>query len=1015
LARLGFTDVAAAAATVTELGLEADDAETTQVLNDLARAADPDLALSVLARLAVAEGAGPPLLQAVRGHRLLRERLVAVLGASEGLGAHLLRHPADWQLLDDRRAGHRPLTARRTAADLRVRMLTAVGADPEQPVTWGSGGARASAGWQQPSTLDALRVEYNRGLLAIAARDLTGMLSLEDVTGELADLAAASIDAALAVAVAGLAPAAVPCRFAVIGMGKCGGHELNYVSDVDVIFVAEPLESVGPRDPAREEAALRTATLLATGLIRACSAMAGEGRLFALDTALRPEGKAGPLVRTLASHEAYYKRWAQSWELQALLKARPIAGDLALGHAFAQRTSSLVWNSAARPDLPAEVQSMRRRVEADLTRRVTGEGARRELKLGPGGLRDVEFSVQLLQLVHGRADRTLRSGTTLDALRALADGGYVARDDAEQLEAAYRWLRAAEHRVQLQRLRRTHTVPTTDHDLLWLARSLGYRGDARRTAVEAFEDDRRRYAVVVRRLHEKLFYRPLLSAVARLAGSATQLTPEAAEARLAALGYADTRAALAHLAALTSGMSRRAAIQRTLLPVMLGWFAEEADPDAGLLAFRRVSDALGDTPWYLRWLRDEGAVAERLAHLLARSRYVADLLTRAPEGMRLLEDESGEGALALRDRTFFVAEQRAAVRRIEDSVRAVAVARALRRQELLRIACADLLGLVPPTRIASALTDSAAALVVAALDTAVRRVEAEAGAPLPVRLAVVGMGRLGGGEMSYASDADVLFVHEQIGGASPSQAADAALAVAEEVRRLLAVPAPDPPLTLDAGLRPEGKSGPLTRSLEAFAAYHATRALVWERQALLRAAPLAGDSDLTERFLAQISPVRWPTTLPSDAVTEVRRLRDRVLAERAAPGLPARERWRDTKLGPGGVADVEWAVQLLQMRHAHEVEGLRTTSTLGALAAAVDAGLVNDGVGRILEDGWRAATRLRNAIVLVTGRHVDLLPSHGRALAGIARVAGEDLVDGWRSRGRAVRTVAESVLEGRAG
>jgi len=993
LARLGFSGTAAAATTVTGLGLDdPGDATAVAVLADVAEGADPDLALAALARLAQAQQRPAELTDALRERVGLRRRLVAVLGASAALGDHLVRHPDDWRLLVD----DDQVTVRPSALGLRRALLAAVGADPEEPLPWGSGGAAARDASE--ATLAALHTAYRRALLLLAARDLTGCCEVADVAGELADLAAAALDAALAVAACTLGAGSAPVRLAVIGMGKCGGRELNYRSDVDVVLVAEPLPGAG--GTAGSEAALQTATRLTRGLLRVCADEAGGAGLFPVDTALRPEGKAGPLVRTLASHEGYYRRWGRNWELQALVKARPIAGDLALGAEFVARVAPLVWTQDPRADVPREVQTMRRRVESLLP---PGE-AERELKLGPGGLRDVEFAVQLLQLVHGRADATLRSGATLPALAALADGAYVARADAAQLADAYAFLRTAEHRLQLQRLRRTHTVPPSgDPALRWLARSLGYRRDA----AEAFAADRRRHAAVVRRLHEKLFYRPLLTAVARLPSADAGLSLQAASSRLEALGFSQTRQALAHLEALTSGVSRRAAIQRTLLPVLLGWFAEEADPDGGLLAFRRISDALGDTPWYLRSLRDEGQVAERLAHLVGRSRYVADLLVRAPEALLTLADDA---ALAVRPRAAIEAELLAVVGRGDDWEGGVAAVRARRRHELLRTACADLLALVSGDAVQTALSGLAAATVTAALHSASRKVAAEARGGLPARVAVIAMGRLGSGELSYASDADVLFVHSSVAGAEPGAASSAAHAVAEETRRLLALPAPDPPLHLDAGLRPEGRGGPLSLSLEGFARYHATRAQTWEQQALLRAAPLAGDAALTGRFLAQVAPVRWPESLSAAAEAEVLRLRDRVQSERVAGGLTRAERWRDLKLGWGGLADVEWSAQLLQLRHAHEVPALRTTSTQGALIAAADAGLLHPDEATVLVAGHRAAARLRDAVVLVAGRRSDVLPEQGMTLEGVRRVAGTALVDGWRAQSRDVRTVADSVL-----
>ena len=678
-------------------------------------------------------------------------------------------------------------------------------------------------------------------------------------------------------------------------MGKCGGRELNYVSDVDVVYVAEA------RDGEDDGPALRTATQLATALMRVCADVA-----WPVDAGLRPEGGAGPLVRTLASHTAYYGRWAGTWEFQALLKARPLAGDLELGTRYLDAVGPLVWTAAGRPGFVEDVQAMRRRVVSTLKQDQT----HREVKLGQGGLRDIEFAVQLLQLVHGRTDPAVRSGSTLPALAALAEEGYVGREDARHLAEAYRWLRTVEHRLQLHRLRRTHLLPADDDvaGLRRLARAVGYRADA----LELFARERNGYRREVRRLHEKLFYRPLLGAVARLPADDARLSPQAAGARLQALGFAEPAAALRHLDALTAGVSRRAVIQRTLLPVMLGWFAAAADPDAGLLGYRQVSDALGSTPWYLRLLRDEGVAAERLAGLLGTSRYVADLLVRAPEGVRLLgtDDE-----LRPRTREALTGAFVSSVRRREDWEGAVGAARGLRRQELLRVACADLLGLVDLEQVGRALSDVAAATVQAALDDRQpqgRRRERRS--PLPVRLAVLAMGRLGGDEQSWGSDADVLFVHEAEPGRAraagrrrrprrrqrdppPARAARAGPAAARRRRpapRGQAGPADPQPRLVRRLLRPlvAGVGG----------AGAAARGAARRRRRPRRPVPRAWSA-----------PFRWPAGGLTDAqVVEVRRIKARVEKERMPRGV---DPGLALKLGRGGLADVEWTVQLLQLRH----------------------------------------------------------------------------------------------------
>lgn len=991
LARLGFAEAARAEQLLGDRALAGlvdpfDDEFADGLPDALGDTADPDLALLSLVRLmesvradeprrrdseADPEGSLSGLVAALRHPGAGRDRLLAVLGASTALADHLVAHPEHWRDVTEAR----PLTTQE-----RVDHLTGAVRDPAGLTAY-----------------DALRVAYRRELLGIAAIDLTSdgpTATLPDTAAALADLAEAALEAALVIARAELGEKADTCRLAVIGMGKTGGRELNYVSDVDVIFVAEPA------DGADETTALAAATALATHLMRACSTSTAHGVLWPVDAALRPEGKQGPLVRTVASHRAYYERWAKTWEFQALLKARAVAGDRELAREYLDAVSPLVWQAASRENFVEDVQAMRRRVE----QHVPPAEADRQLKLGPGGLRDVEFSVQLLQLVHGRADDSLRSGTTLEALDALAVGGYVGRDDAAALDESYRFLRTLEHRIQLFRLRRTHLMPTADPDLRRLGRGLGYRSEAEVEVVTRWQQQARE----VRRIHERLFYRPLLAAVARLSTSEARLGPEAARERLAALGFRDPAGAIRHLEALTSGVSRRAAIQRTLLPVMLGWFADEADPDGGLLAFRKVSEDLGSTHWYLRLLRDEGSAAERLAHTLARSRYAADLLMGAPEAVAVLGESAG---LAPRPREDLLRKMTAAAARKDDPERAVQAARSVRRHELFRIAVADLTGQLDLKGVGHALTDVTEALVEASLDVAQRAVAESHGGELATSLLVVGMGRLGGAEVGYGSDADVMFVHEPRAGASEEEAQAQALEVVQELRRVLASQGPDPQLGIDADLRPEGKSGPLVRSLDSYRSYYERWSLTWESQALLRARPIAGDEDLGRRFLELVDPLRWPEKgLGPREVREIRRLKARMEAERLPRAADPKTHF---KLGRGGLSDVEWTVQLVQMCHAHDVPALRTTSTLEALQAAVDAELLDPAHAEDLRAAWTLASRMRNASVLFRGRPVDSVPSDLRVADGVGRImgmepgSGAELADLYRRFARRARAVVE--------
>ncbi|WP_084763881.1 bifunctional [glutamine synthetase] adenylyltransferase/[glutamine synthetase]-adenylyl-L-tyrosine phosphorylase [Knoellia subterranea] len=990
LTRLGFADSRRALDLLADPVLaplvhDRERVEAEGLAVSLSRVADPDQALLALVRLM--ESVRAPAHDPVRAELVTalsqpgrsRDRLFAVLGASTALGDHLVARPEHWSAVTN-------------AFPLEV----------EERIDLLVGAVTSPAGGTSPE--DALRIEYRRQLLGIAALDVSRpepQARLPETAAALADLAEAALEAGLTIARSAVGDEADTCRFAVIGMGKTGGRELNYISDVDVIFVAEPAEGV------EEDAALAVATDLATRLIRICSTQTAAGALWQVDPALRPEGKNGPLVRTLESHVSYYERWAKTWEFQALLKARPVAGDRALGRAYVEAVAPFVWSAASRENFVEDVQTMRRRVEENVP---AGE-ADRQIKLGPGGLRDVEFSVQLLQLVHGRADRSLRSGTTLTALSALSQGGYVGREDAHTLETAYRLLRTLEHRIQLHRMRRTHLMPTAPADLRRLGRALGHQRDPEDSVVAQW----RTAAREVRRLHQRIFYRPLLSAVARLGPDEVRLTPEAARERLAALGFRDPKGALRHLEALSDGVSRRAAIQRQLLPVMLGWFADEADPDAGLLAFRRISDELGTTPWFLRLLRDEGSAAERLAHTLGRSRYAAELLEQGPESVQFLGDTNG---LRPRSRDDVQGRMRAAARRKDAPEQAVLAARAVRRSELFRLAVASLLGHLTLDDLGRALADVNGALIDVTLDVVLEGVEAQSGEPPLSRHLVVGMGRLGGGEAAFGSDADVLFVHDPRDGVDGRAAQEQALEVVKELIRLLGLAAPDPRLEVDAGLRPEGKNGPLTRSLESYRAYYERWSLVWESQALLRAAPVAGDRDLGSDFLELIDPLRWPEGgLDAGQIREIRTLKARMESERLPRGA---DRKAHFKLGHGGLSDVEWCAQILQLQHAHAHEGLRTTSTLGALAAAEAAGLLDAEDATALAESWRLASQMRNAGLLSRGRPVDSVPSDLRDADGMARImglpprSGQELANRYRRVARRARHAAEKVFYGDA-
>lgn len=947
---------------------ELDGIEQEALFAGLSMAASPDTALQSLVRLIEKN---PGLKELAAADPDTSEPLYRLLGASEALGEFLLRRPEHLDVFQGK-VSPEPLQA--SSEQLRATLLRSVKAEP--------GAHRPVAGLTGVPAYTALRTAYRRGLAELAIKDLCAASPQDFMPmagAELADLAGAAVEAALAVSraeAAGQFDAAevAGVGLSVIGMGKCGARELNYISDVDVIYVIESQDL----DDAR---ASTIGTALASGISRAISSPAPEPGLWEVDANLRPEGKSGPLVRTLESHLSYYARWAESWEFQALLKARTIAGDTDLGQRYEKAVEPLVWASAGRDGFVESVQAMRRRV----TEHIPAAEEHRQIKLGRGGLRDVEFTVQLLQLVHGRSDESLRCRDTTSAIAALSAGGYIGRADAAAFDSAYRYLRVLEHRIQLFQLRRTHLMPEAEDAQRFLAKAvLGPFSHGRPhpdQLIAAWQKTKRS----VRELHERIFYRPLLNTAAKLSTEDAKLSPEAAEGRLAALGYLDPKGAMRHIEALTAGVSRRAALQRQLLPILLGWLADGVDPDAGLLAFRRVSEALGTTHWYLGLLRDSQAAAERLCHVLANSRLISDLLEVSPESVAWLGSDKDLAPVPFSAQW---QEIKSKLSRHPDAGSAMRLIRLIRRREILRTAIADSSGLLDQDAVGLALAEADRAAVLGALHVAENAI-AEDG-PLKTDVLVVAMGRQGGREIGYGSDADVIYVHRARPGFSDVEAQEQAAAIVARISSLLTQPLKpaimaERVLQVDADLRPEGKNGAMVRSLDSYAEYYRRWSLIWEAQALLRARPMAGSDELAADFMSLIDSIRYPEELSDADVREIRRIKARVESERLPRGAdPARH----VKLGRGGLSDVEWLVQLLQLQHAGKHPELRTTSTLEALAAAEQLGFIDKNDAGLLRQAWRLASRIRSANVIVTGRASDLLPSSRRDLEAVARWCG---------------------------
>jgi [glutamine synthetase] adenylyltransferase / [glutamine synthetase]-adenylyl-L-tyrosine phosphorylase len=798
-------------------------------------------------------------------------------------------------------------------------------------------------------------------LLRIAARDLQGLDPLERTGQHLAAMAAAVLEGAVSLTGDGLA---------VIGMGKLGGRELNYSSDVDILFVAD-----GGAGEERARAVLEIAR-----------------HAFRVDAALRPDGRAGPLVRSMAGYEAYWERWARPWEFQALMKARAVAGASELGARFEQTAAAEVWSRSLDVDELAELRAMKARAESIVERRgLVG----RELKRGPGGIRDIEFAVQLLQLVHGRLDETIRERSTLPALARLAVAGYVDEDDAAVLARAYRFLRTVEHRLQLVEEEQIHAVPADAQARHRLARVLGFEDSPEGGATEAFDRALSSCLREVRAIHERLFFRPLLES---FAGAGEPMSSEAVAARLAAFGFAGAARTRAAVEELAGGLTRRSRLMGQLLPLLLDWLSLSPDPDLGLLGLRNLSIRPHHQSVLVTTFRESPEAARRLCLLLGTSRVLTEALEHNPELITSLDDDDALTPLGRDDvagEAVARVRLRAGVRPGAESTRRQLVR--LREEQHVGIAMRDLLGLSDVAVVGSDLT----ALSEGLIEAAVMSVNPA------MAFSVVGMGRLGGDELSYASDLDLVFVVED--DAEP----EVADATAETLVRLLRGDSPaERVATVDLGLRPEGAQGRIARDLRGYAAYFERWGQTWERQAMLRARVVAGDRALGARFMDLADAFVWEPPIGNGEVTAIRRMKARIERER----IPAHEDPQfHLKLGRGSLADIEWTAQLLQLRHR-----VANPSTVGALDDLLASGWLDGADHAALSESYRFCEHTRNRWFLVgalpggasPGDAFPMQPEHLGRLARSLGTTPAALRDDYRRVTRRARRVVDRLFYG---
>jgi [glutamine synthetase] adenylyltransferase / [glutamine synthetase]-adenylyl-L-tyrosine phosphorylase len=824
---------------------------------------------------------------------------------------------------------------------------------------------------------DSVPLRLRAALAAIAGDDLAGLIEMTEATARFSDAIDDLVGDVLTRARESMAerhPLAVDLPFTIIAMGKWGARELNYSSDIDLLFVHDNAGS--------DEAASRAAALaLSAAVIGALSARGTDGPGLLVDADLRPEGSIGPLSRSLDSYAQYYAKWGEPWELQALLKTRPVAGDGPLGERFVSMVETVIWEQGLDVESLRSIRMLKEQTEA---------GAKpSDIKRSRGGIRDVEFSVQLLQLVHGRLAPELRKPGTLDALQALSDLGFVGEEDRSRLDAAYRFWRDLEHRIQLWDLRQTHEIPEDPERREQLARALGMGTDPARQLEQKIGEVRS----VVRDVHERLYFRPILDA---LVGSpSARLGMEQAALRLEALGFNDVAAAKKALEDLTTGLSRRSQAMHQVLPLMLDWLSLTPNPDLGLRQLRTVLANTPDHAAMVTLLQVNPLAGERLCQLLGTGRLIGDLIDRIPEFVPRLADE---GLLAeIRDREEETNRLLGLLDSRPDPDAKVGTIRRMARRRKLRTAARDILGLADTATTLRSLTDSADVAVGGALHVVT--------GGDPSGICVVAMGKWGGGELSYGSDLDLMYVIADESGR------DDAFRVATDLSGVLSETSRHgEAYTLDAELRPEGRKGPMARSLESYRRYYEEWAEPWEILALVKGRVAGGDPALADKWSEMADTFLWRDSLPVDFQRSIRGIKARVEKERIPAG---EDPDYHLKLGRGSISDIEFLTQLLQLGHGGAIPQLRVPGTLDALQVLVGQGLLKAEEESALSESYLFCTRARLRLHLQMGRAVDSLPTAPSELRSLAASLGFDRASELRDEYRRVTRRARRIFETR--
>ncbi len=852
---------------------------------------------------------------------------------------------------------------------------------------------------------EAMRRWRQREILRIAVRDIFVHSPVASLTQDISNLADTALEMAYRVGHAALEKrygrpvsehenTQSDVTFVIIGMGKLGGSELNFSSDVDPIFVySDEGETTGGTSG-------RLSTLdffqkLGEYIIQLVSEVTAEGHIFRVDMRLRPYGRVSPLAVSMGRAIEYYGGYAQPWERQAMIKARPVAGDMALGERFIEQTRPFVFPRYFDDETLDAIRQIKLQMEAQIAERNETE---LDVKLGRGGIRDIEFTVQMLQMLNGGRMPDLRNPNTLEAIQVLGLRGHLTPFEATALASNYAFMRKVEHRLQIEGGQQRHVLPNAPEKLEHFARRLGY------VSAESFMTDYRD------RTEET---RGILQRFLSTEGSGRQwtydlLSPHASgeigKAHLVQYGFNDPDRARHELIQLSAGPEQQPYAFHVrqqfaeIVPTLLEALGETVDPDATLIRFGRMLTSLGAPGAIYETLRHNLSFCRYLVTLVSNSEYLSEILIRDPG----LFDVFGSGDALDTEPTREELEQELAI--LSRAADAAAAPYRLRDSETLRVGMRELFREITVLEVGRELTLVAEVCLHYALEKARADVEQRYGKANGA-FAILGLGKFGGREMGYGSDLDLVFVYEAEAttesGMAPSEYF--AAVAAKVIQRLKESTRYGFLYDIDARLRPDGKKGTLAVSDRRLFEYYEQEAQTWELLALVKVRAVAGDGPFAADIERRVQELAFSLTLSTEHLAQIEDMQQRIAQGRSS---------LDLKKSTGGLVEVEFVVRLLQTRYVSAYPELKRSDVMGALDLLAKIGALSSWDLAVLKDAYLLFRRVENRIRMMNGRATSRLPEEPEARAELAKRLNieQDLLDMVEGHEKAVHSVFQNVL-----